>query len=167
VQLGLDTGRSGALHREPAGALAPLRDEGVLILGSGNIVHNLRLSNPDEPEPPAWAARWEEEIKKRIVAGDHEALASPDTLGPDARLAVPTPEHYLALLGVLALRDAGRAVHVLQQRGAERDVHDLGADRGGAMRPAPGAVPAGRCRDRRPGGGGTGVRRSRMQRGTA
>jgi 4,5-DOPA dioxygenase extradiol len=107
VELSMDTGRPGAFHYGLAGRLAPLRDEGVLILGSGNIVHNLRLFDPDEPEPPEWAARWDETIKKRIAAGDHEALASPGALGPDARLAVPTPEHYLPLLYVLALRNAG------------------------------------------------------------
>jgi len=105
VQLSLDTSRPGAFHYALARELRPLRDEGVLILGSGNIVHNLPLFDYHDPNPPDWAGRCDSEIKKRILERDHDALISYETLGPDARLAVPTPEHYFPLLYTLALQD--------------------------------------------------------------
>ena len=105
VQLSLDTSRPGAFHYALARELRPLRDEGVLILGSGNMVHNLPLFDYHDPNPLDWAARCDSEIKKRILERDHDALISCETLGPDARLAVPTPEHYFPLLYALALQD--------------------------------------------------------------
>jgi len=106
VQLSLDTSQPGSFHYHIGRKLAPLRDEGVLILGSGNIVHNLRLFSYQDPEPLEWAVRCDEEIKRRIVARDHEALSSYESLGPHARLAVPTPEHYFPLLYAVALQGA-------------------------------------------------------------
>jgi 4,5-DOPA dioxygenase extradiol len=107
VQLSLDTTRPSAFHYALGQELRPLRDEGVLIIGSGNIVHNLRMFSFQHPEPLDWATHCDEEIKRRIVEGDHEALVSYETLGPNATLAVPTPEHYYPLLYVLALQGEG------------------------------------------------------------
>jgi 4,5-DOPA dioxygenase extradiol len=107
VQLSLDTGRPGAFHYDLAKKLAPLRDEGVLILGSGNIVHNLALFRWNDPSPLGWAVRCDKEIGRRLRAGEHEALIAHETLGPDARLAVPTPEHYLPLLYAIGLQAKG------------------------------------------------------------
>ena len=76
----------------------------VLILGSGDIVHNLRVMDFNHPDGYDWAVRFNDEVKKRIRARDHLALVAYESLGPDARLAVPTPEHYLPLLYVLALQ---------------------------------------------------------------
>ena len=105
VQLSLDTSRPGAFHYALARELRPLRDDGVLILGSGNVVHNLPLFDYHDPNPLDWAVRCDEEIRKRIGQRDHQALMSYETLGPGARLAVPTPEHYFPLLYALALQD--------------------------------------------------------------
>ncbi len=107
VQLSLDTARSGAFHYALAKKLAPLRDEGILIVGSGNIVHNLGVWRPGDGRPYDWALRFDAEVRKRIDAGDHEALADHASLGEDARMAIPTPEHYLPLLYVLALQQEG------------------------------------------------------------
>jgi 4,5-DOPA dioxygenase extradiol len=110
MQLSLDTSRPGSFHFALARELAPLRDEGVLILGSGNIVHNLRLIDFDNPRGYSWADRFNGEVKRRIVAGgalNHGALADYKSLGEDARLAVPTPEHYFPLLYALALQEEG------------------------------------------------------------
>lgn len=107
VQLSLDTTRPGVFHYALGQELSPLRDEGVLIIGSGNIVHNLRMFSFQNPEPMDWATFCDEEIKRRIVARDHEALMSYETLGPCAMLAVPTPEHFYPLLYVLALQEEG------------------------------------------------------------
>jgi 4,5-DOPA dioxygenase extradiol len=107
VQLGIDTSQPGAHHYGLAKQLAPLRDEGVLMLGSGNIVHNLRLWDGRNPHPLDWAARFDAEVRRKIRAGDHVELADWQRLGEDARLAVPTPEHYLPLLYALALQRDG------------------------------------------------------------
>lgn len=107
VQLSLDTARPGAFHYALGQELLPLRDEGVLIIGSGNIVHNLRMFSFQHPEPLDWATNCDEEIARRIVARDHEALISYETLGPSATLAVPTTEHFYPLLYVLALQGEG------------------------------------------------------------
>ncbi|MGA8279064.1 MAG: 4,5-DOPA dioxygenase extradiol [Rhodanobacteraceae bacterium] len=110
VQLSLDTGRPGAFHYALAQELKPLRDDGVLVLGSGNIVHNLSVFSFHNPSPLDWAVQYDEEIKKRILERDHEALMSYETVAPNAKLAVPTPEHYYPLLYTLALQDAGEPV---------------------------------------------------------
>jgi 4,5-DOPA dioxygenase extradiol len=107
VQLSLDTSRPGAFHYALARKLAPLRDEGILVLGSGNIVHNLVVWRPNDGRPYDWALRFDAEVRRRIDAGDHEALADYASLGEDARMAIPTPEHYLPLLYVLALQEKG------------------------------------------------------------
>jgi 4,5-DOPA dioxygenase extradiol len=104
VQLSLDTRQAGAFHYELAKKLAPLRDEGVLIIGSGNIVHNLRLFDFQDPDPLEWAARSDADIRQRIQAHDHSSLVNHDTL-PDAGRAIPTPEHFLPLLYALALQE--------------------------------------------------------------
>lgn len=107
VQLSLDTTQPGAFHYALAKKLAPLRDEGILIVGSGNIVHNLGVWRPGDGRPYDWALRFDAEVRRRIDAGDHQGLADYPSLGADARLSIPTPEHYLPLLYVLALQDKG------------------------------------------------------------
>ena len=94
VQLSLDTSQPGEFHYALARELAPLREEGILILGSGNIVHNLRLFSFHDPQPLPWATECDATLRQRILARDHESLMDYDSLGPNARLAVPTPEHY-------------------------------------------------------------------------
>ena len=104
VQLSLSILKPGAWHYDLAKALAPLRDEDVLVVGSGNIVHNLRMFRFNNPAPYDWALRFDEDIAERIAEGHHEGLLGYETLGPDALLSIPTPEHYLPLLYVLALQ---------------------------------------------------------------
>ena len=116
VQLSLDTSRTGSWHYGIARQLASLRDEDVLIVGSGNIVHNLRLFSFRDPEPLPWALEFDAEIQRRILAREHEALMDYDTLGPHARLAVPTPEHYFPLLYALALQENGESVTFFNAR---------------------------------------------------
>ena len=109
VQLALDTGRSPAEHFALARSLRPLRDEGVLVLGSGNIVHNLRLIRWEDTAYD-WATEFDAKVARRIEQQDDAALVDHRSLGPGAALAVPTDEHYLPLLYVLAQRDPGDAV---------------------------------------------------------
>lgn len=112
VQLSLDTARPGSFHLAVARELAPLRDEGVLILASGNIVHNLRLWNWRNPAPADWAVRANERVRDRIVAGDVQALSDWPALGADVALAVPSPEHYVPLLYALGARRDGDKIEI-------------------------------------------------------
>lgn len=105
VQLSIDARREPAYHAEVGRRLAPLRDEGVLILGSGNVAHNLQLARfGDDVQPFDWAARFQADVRARIERGDDDSLVSYQDLGDDARLAVPTPDHYYPLLYVLGAR---------------------------------------------------------------
>lgn len=111
VQLGIDPRRPGAWHVGLARRLAPLRDEGVLVVASGDIVHNLRLFRWHDPAPLPWALRFRDRVNALIRAGDLAALADWPALGEDARLSIPTPEHYIPLLYALALARDGDALH--------------------------------------------------------
>lgn len=110
VQLGIDSRRPGAWHVALARRLAPLRDEGVLVVGSGDIVHNLRLFDWRNDAPLPWALRFRDRVDALIRDGDLAALADWPALGEDARLSIPTPEHYLPLLYALALARDGDAL---------------------------------------------------------
>ena len=106
LQLSLDTSQPGAWHYALAKRLAFLRDAGVLVLGSGNIVHNLPLLGRywNAPSSPDWAVRFRDRVSALIAARDHAALCDWQALGSDAALAVPTPDHSLPLLYALALQ---------------------------------------------------------------
>ncbi len=104
VQLSMDTRQPGAYHYALAQQLGPLRDEGVLIMGSGNIVHNLRLFDFDATEPADWAWDFDLQVGQLIAQGRDAMLIDWAALGPNAARAIPTPEHYLPLLYALALR---------------------------------------------------------------
>jgi 4,5-DOPA dioxygenase extradiol len=112
VQLSIDQREPASYHYEVGRRLAALRDEGVLILGSGNLVHNLHAFawGREGAEPYGWALRFEQDARDLLVAGDQAPLVQYDRLGPDARLAIPTPDHYLPLLYVIATRQRDDAV---------------------------------------------------------
>ena len=116
VQLSLDTSQPGDFHYALARTLAPLRDEGVLVVASGNMVHNLRLFNFHDQQPAPWAEACDALLRERILARDHESLMDYDSLGPDSRLAVPTPEHYFPLLYALALQEAAEPASFFNER---------------------------------------------------
>ncbi|MDQ3186813.1 MAG: 4,5-DOPA dioxygenase extradiol [Pseudomonadota bacterium] len=106
IQLSIDETREAAWHYDIARLLAPLREEGVLILGSGNIVHNLHTYSwgSHKVEPYDWALRFENVVRKALSSGDFKPLIEYEKLGQDAKLSVPTPDHYLPLLYILAQR---------------------------------------------------------------
>ena len=112
VQLSIDEREPGPFHYNIGQKLAPLRDEGVLIVGSGNLVHNLHTYawGRHMPDPYDWAARFETEARARILAGEHRPLIGYEELGRDALLSIPTPDHYLPLLYVIATRQSADAV---------------------------------------------------------
>jgi 4,5-DOPA dioxygenase extradiol len=106
VQLSIDETQPPDYHYEVGTRLGPLRDEGVLIIGSGNIVHNLHTYawGRHQVEPFDWAVRFEQQARAFLLAGDHAPLVHYETLGRDAILSAPTPEHYLPLLYIMGLR---------------------------------------------------------------
>lgn len=104
VQLSIDRSQPYSFHYNLAKELAALRDENVLIIGSGNIVHNLRLFSFNPSNSYEWATNFNEAIKKSIVDGKHQELINYKNFGQDAALSVPTSEHYLPLLYIMALQ---------------------------------------------------------------
>jgi 4,5-DOPA dioxygenase extradiol len=112
VQLSIDETQPPDFHYQIAKRLAPLRDEGVLIIGSGNLVHNLHTYawGDHRVEPFDWAVRFEKQVREFLVSGDYAPLIAYEELGRDALLSIPTPEHYLPLLYVLAVRKPGEPV---------------------------------------------------------
>ena len=106
VQLSIDETQPAAFHYEVGMRLAPLRDEGVLILGSGNLVHNLHAYawGRHDVQPFDWAVRFEAQVRGMLVAGEDRALVDYERLGRDAGLSIPTPDHFLPLLYVAATR---------------------------------------------------------------
>jgi 4,5-DOPA dioxygenase extradiol len=116
VQLSLSILQPGAWHYDLARLLAPLRDEGVLVVASGNIVHNLRLFRPQERAQLEWAQRFDDDVAEHIASGHHDGLLGYETLGSDALLAIPTPEHYLPLLYALALQREDEPVEFFNEQ---------------------------------------------------
>jgi 4,5-DOPA dioxygenase extradiol len=112
VQLSIDETQPAAFHYEIGKRLAPLRDEGVLIIGSGNLVHNLHAYawGRHPVAPYDWAVRFEDRAREWLLAGDDDPLINYEMLDQDARLSVPTPDHYLPLLYVIGLRRPGEEV---------------------------------------------------------
>ncbi len=109
VQLSLDRTQHPRFHYDLGAELAALRSEGVLIVGSGNIVHNLRLLQWEAGEPYPWAAEFDRTAAELILSGEHDRLVAYPALGEAARLSIPTSEHYLPLLYILALQQPGEA----------------------------------------------------------
>ena len=110
VQLSLNRRLDAQEHFDLARRLAPLRDEGVVIAGSGDFVHNLRTWKRAGGEAYPWATGFNEAVKAALVRGDETALINWVELAEDAQMSVPTDEHFLPLLYVAA------------QRGPEDDV---------------------------------------------
>jgi 4,5-DOPA dioxygenase extradiol len=112
VQLSIDASQPASFHFEIGRKLAPLRDENILVVGSGNLVHNLRAYAWDGsmPEPYDWAVRFESAAKEMMLAGDYKPLIDYKKLGKDAMLSIPTPDHYLPLLYVLGTQQQGEGI---------------------------------------------------------
>jgi 4,5-DOPA dioxygenase extradiol len=108
LQLSIDYTKGPQYHYDLAKELNALRKKGVLIIGSGNMVHNLRMVAWDRLNDPEYAYDWtikmNEKFKELIQAGDHKPLINYSSLGSEAMLAIPTPEHYLPLMYTLGLK---------------------------------------------------------------
>jgi 4,5-DOPA dioxygenase extradiol len=111
LQLSLDHDKPPKWHYELAKDLAVLREKGVLIIGSGNMVHNLRMVTWADPHATYdWAEEMNSKFKERILDGNYQALVDYPSLGKAAMLSVPTPEHYLPMLYVLGLKEENEGV---------------------------------------------------------
>jgi 4,5-DOPA dioxygenase extradiol len=106
VQLGIDETEPASYHYALGRKLRPLRDEGVLVIGSGNLVHNLHAYGwgRRDVQPYDWALRFEKLAREFVKQGDDAALVAYESLGRDALLAAPTADHFLPLVYVLGLR---------------------------------------------------------------
>ncbi len=114
MQLSIDGTQGPAFHYALGQRLAPLREDGVLVGGFGNVVHNLAAMQrrPDAPAP-GWATRFNDWVRERVLKAEHQKLIDYEAQGEDARLAVPTPEHYLPLLYTLGAQTPNDHAEVL------------------------------------------------------
>jgi 4,5-DOPA dioxygenase extradiol len=120
IQMSLDHFQTPQFHYELARELASLRRKGVLIVGSGNMVHNLRMVAWDKLDTDDYGYDWALEasykMKKFIVSGDHQRLIDFRSQGRAFDLAIPTPEHYLPLLYALALKEDNETVSLFNDK---------------------------------------------------
>jgi 4,5-DOPA dioxygenase extradiol len=119
IQLSLDYYQAPQYHYDLGRELAPLRTRGVLIIGSGNIVHNLAMVAWDKLNTDYgfdWAIEVKEKMKKFILDDDHKSLIEYKLQGKSFGLAVPTPEHFLPLLYALALKDESESVSLFNDK---------------------------------------------------
>ncbi len=120
LQMSLDYNQTPQYHYELAKELAGLRQKGVLIIGSGNMVHNLRMVAWDRLNDAEygfdWALEAREKMTQFILSGDHTPLVHFRKQGRAFDLAIPTPEHYLPLLYALALQDKNEQVSLFNDK---------------------------------------------------
>jgi Uncharacterized conserved protein len=114
IEMSLDYNKSPKEHYELAKELSSFRDKGVLIVGSGNIVHNLRMVAWDKVDEPEygydWALEANKTVKDLILDNNHKELINYKSLGKEVQLSIPTPDHYLPLLYALALKDENEQI---------------------------------------------------------
>lgn len=120
LQLSIDYHQPASYHYSLAKELQALRKKGVLIMGSGNMVHNLRMVAWDKMNVPNYGYDWAQEMndtfKKLIRSKDHTPLINYEKLGPAAQLAIPTPDHYYPLIYTLGLQDNKDEVEFFNDR---------------------------------------------------
>ncbi|WP_293902306.1 4,5-DOPA dioxygenase extradiol [Sporocytophaga sp.] len=104
IQMSMDYTKDPLWHYELAKDLSVLRQKGILIMGSGNIVHNLHRADWNTQGGFDWAIEANEKVKKLILENNHNSLINYHLLGKEVQLAVPSPEHYMPLLYVLGLK---------------------------------------------------------------
>jgi 4,5-DOPA dioxygenase extradiol len=114
VQLSIDGTQEPQVHYDIGQRLTALREDGVLVAGFGNVVHNLGLMQrrPDAPVPD-WSVRFNDWVREHLLKGEHWPLIHYETMGRDAQMAVPTPEHYLPLLYVIGTQTEDDEVDVV------------------------------------------------------
>jgi 4,5-DOPA dioxygenase extradiol len=114
-QVSVDATASSEEHFALGKALRPLRDQGVLILGSGNVVHNLRMVDWDFSGGFDWAQTFDAYIMENVVSRSFENVLQYQRAGSSARFSVPTPDHFFPLLSVLGASDPSDSLRVLTE----------------------------------------------------
>lgn len=118
-QMSIDYYKPMQYHLDLAKQLRALREKGVLVIGSGNIVHNLRMSmsrfSTNDASAYDWAVEFDQWVGAKIAGGDYKALAQYEAAGNSGRLSVPTPDHYIPMLYTLGLSDDKEAVTQLYE----------------------------------------------------
>lgn len=113
-QLSIDYHQPMQYHLDLAREIRSLREKGVLVIGSGNIVHNLRMSLPklqtSDSSPYDWALEFDTWVAEKIALGDYAALTNYEQIGAAGKLSVPTPDHYIPMLYTLGLAESKEAV---------------------------------------------------------
>jgi len=119
-EMSLDYYQSPQFHYDLAKELSSLREKGVLIIGSGNLVHNLRMVAWDKVDEPEygfdWALQADDLFKRLILANKHKELINFSALGKEVQLAIPTPEHFLPLIYTLALKKEDEPVTIFNDK---------------------------------------------------
>jgi 4,5-DOPA dioxygenase extradiol len=120
IQLSLDYLQSPQYHYDLSKELSSLRKKGVLIVGSGNMVHNLGMVSWDKMEEPGygydWAIEANEKMKELILSNDHKSMINYQLQGRAFNLAIPTPDHYLPLLYSLALKEENESIEIFNDK---------------------------------------------------
>jgi 4,5-DOPA dioxygenase extradiol len=120
LQFSLHHGMKPSYHYELAKELKPLRDEGVLFVGSGNIIHNLGLAVWNHPHDEEYGHRWaiqaNDKLKKLIQDNELEQLMDYQSLGEEVRFAIPTPEHFIPLFYILGLKEPEERVEFFNDK---------------------------------------------------
>ena len=116
IQLSIDYTKDVEYHYRLAKELSALRSKGILIIGSGNIVHNLRILAWDKANDPNYAYDWASEANNKmieyILSGDYQPLIEYQKQGRAFQLAIPTPEHYIPLIYTLGLKNDSEKVSI-------------------------------------------------------
>jgi 4,5-DOPA dioxygenase extradiol len=113
VQMSMDGTRPTAHHFELGRRLAALREEGILIIGTGNVVHNLRMMARGNEAPYDWAVRFNAKVRDLLVRGEAEQLVNFEQWDDDARLSVPTAEHFLPLLYIAGTKQDDENISIV------------------------------------------------------
>lgn len=120
LQLSIDYAKPASYHYNLAKELTSLRKKGVLIIGSGNMVHNLRMIAWDKMDVSGfgydWAIEMNELLKQKILMGDHQSLIDYKSLSKAATLAIPTPDHYYPLIYILGLQGKNEIPHFFNDK---------------------------------------------------
>jgi 4,5-DOPA dioxygenase extradiol len=115
VQLSIDRSKAAQFHYDLGTRLAPLRDEGVFVMTSGNVVHNLEIFGRAADPANDWASRFERHVRDLVIAHDHAPLIDYKRSGADGALSIPTPDHYLPLLYAIAQQREDDPVSVITE----------------------------------------------------
>ena len=119
IQMSIDYSQPAKYHYELAKEISSLRQKGILIIGSGNMIHNLRMvawNKLNEEYAFDWATEANEKMKSHILSGDHQKLIDFKSQGRAFDLAIPTPEHYLPLLYTLALKEENEKITLFNDK---------------------------------------------------